>query len=83
MSEFKETNPELDYVSVPFQPSFCLVTTAPNEVKTDAYQKIADDIIDMVGLEGAAYIGGGVNNNQGHHWVYFVAPRIADDSPHQ
>ncbi len=65
LSEFEEDNPELDYIAVPFQPTFRLVTTSPNEVKTDTYMKNADDIIDIIGLEGAAYVNGGTNDNEG------------------
>ena len=65
LSNFEEDNPELDYISVPCQPNFWLVTTSPNEVKTYAYLKNADDIIDMIELDGAAQVGGGTNDNEG------------------
>ncbi len=62
-SDFEEISSDLDYLSVPFDPTFRLITTSPNEVKSENYKLNADDIIDMLGLEGAAYINGGVNDN--------------------
>ncbi len=55
----------MDYIAVPFQPTFRLVTTLPNEVKTGTYMKNADNIIDMIGLKGAAHVNGGTNDNEG------------------
>ena len=63
ISDMEEHNPLADYISVPFDPTFRLVTTSPNEIKSDAYIKNADDIIEMVGLACAAFIIGGLNNN--------------------
>ena len=54
----------LDYINVPFQPSFRLITTSPSEVKSENYQKNADDIIHTLGdIETAAYVNGGLNDN--------------------
>jgi len=65
LSDFEETSPGLGYISVPFDPTFCLVTTSPNEVKSEAYLKNADDIIKLIGLDGAPYVNGGLNDNAG------------------
>ena len=37
ISDMEEHNPLSDYISVPFDPTFRLVTTSPNEIKSDAY----------------------------------------------
>ena len=63
VSDFEEVNSETEYLSVPFEPTFRLVTTAPNQVKSEGYKKNANDVIGMLGLEGAARVGGGCNDN--------------------
>ena len=62
VSDFKEVQ-EGDYVSVPFEPTFCLVSTVPNQVKSQAYKTNADALIDTIGIEGAAMLNGGCNDN--------------------
>ena len=63
LSDLDEVSPSTEYLSVPFDPTFRLVTTSPNEVKSDNYKKNADYIIDMLGLEAAAFVNGGLNDN--------------------
>ena len=63
VSDFEEVNPATAYLSVPFEPTFRLVTTSPNQVKSDGYKKNAQDLIDMVGLPAAALLTGGCNDN--------------------
>ena len=63
VSDLEEVNPDTEYLSVPFEPTFRLVTTAPNQVKSDGYKKNAKDLINMLGLRGAAMLTGGCNDN--------------------
>ena len=63
-SDFNEKDSSSAYLSVPFEPTFRLITTSPNEVKSDAYKKNADDLIDVLGLDGANYLIGGCNDNE-------------------
>ena len=63
VTDFDVDDENLSYLPVPFQPNYRLVSSAPNEVKADNYLKNANDLIDLLGVEGAAYVGGGVNDN--------------------
>ncbi len=65
MSDFKETEESEDHINVPIQPTFRLIMTSPCEVKSDAYKKNAEDIINALGLGGAVYVNGGCNDNEG------------------
>ena len=54
LSDIEETSSDLGYISVPFDPTFRLVTTSPNEVKSENYLKNADDIIIVLLLQGVS-----------------------------
>ena len=62
VSDFEQVN-DTDYISVLFEPTFRLITTAPNQLKSNGYQHNADDLITMLGIEGAALFTGGNNDN--------------------
>ncbi len=65
LSDFKEISLELVYVSMSFNPTFQQVSTSPSKIKTNNYLMNADYNIDMIGLNVAEYVRGGVNNNEG------------------
>ena len=48
---------------MPFQPTFRLISTSPNKVKSEAYQTNADDLVHTLGVDGAVYLNGGLNDN--------------------
>ena len=62
MSDFEEKT-DTEYVSVPFEPTFRLVSVAPNPVKSQAFQRNTDALIELLGVEGAALLNGGTNDN--------------------
>ena len=63
VSDIEKVNPGTEYLSVSFEPTFPLVTTSPNQVKSDGHKKKANDRVDMLGLPGAALLTGGCNDN--------------------
>ena len=63
ITDFETSDDMLAYIPVPFCPNYRLVSSAPNEVKADNYLKNSKDIINLLGMESVAYIGGGLNDN--------------------
>ncbi len=63
LSHFDESTSNEDHLTVLFEPTFRLVSTAPNKVKSDNYKKNADDIISLLGIETAVFLNGGLNDN--------------------
>ena len=86
VSDFEEVNPGTEYLSVLFEPTFYLVTTSSNQVKSDGHKKKANDRVDMLGLPGAALLTGSRNDNANDAQSKIPATieeiqRLVDSSP--
>ena len=87
VSDFEEKT-DTEYVSVPFEPTFRLVSVAPNPVKSQAFQRNTDALIEMLGVEGAALLNGGTNDNANDaqreisDTIQAIQTRV-EESPHE